>query len=153
MNELPADVTDETNKVTSIDNDDDNEGSEISGNYATSSQNDQNSISDNLMPEGEGFQNESSNSEEDSQSGPDGQRNQGSSPSLTSETAEHPPVDISNEIDISANEDTQPHDTSESILASNRSEDSSRQSIESTATSIRPQRQRRAARNIEFLEI
>ena len=55
MNESPANATDETNKVTSINDDDDNEGPKISGNYATSSQNDQNLISDNLMPEKEGF--------------------------------------------------------------------------------------------------
>ena len=111
MDGPPADATDETNEV--IQSDDDNDGGpDAPGNQATSSQNNQISTSDDPISEGEGFRNEPSISGEDPQPGPGCQRNQGSSPSLTEETAEHPNVDISDETDRSANQNPQPHGVS-----------------------------------------
>ena len=69
------------------------------GDHVTLSKNDQISIRDDSISEEEGFQQKPSNSGEDPQSGPEGQQNQGSSPTLTQETAEHPHVDTSDETD------------------------------------------------------
>ena len=55
MNKSPINAIDETNKITLIDNDDDNKDSRILDNYATSSQNNQNLISDNFISEREDF--------------------------------------------------------------------------------------------------
>ena len=55
INKLSINAIDKTNKITLIDNNDDNKDSKISGNYATLLQNNQNSISDNLILEREGF--------------------------------------------------------------------------------------------------
>ena len=55
INKLSINAIDETNKITLINNDDDNKDSRISNNYATSSQNNQNLISDNFILEREGF--------------------------------------------------------------------------------------------------
>ena len=72
MNGLPADATDETNEVIQSD---DNDDGGVPGNQVISSSNNQNSTSDDPISEGEGFRDEPSNSEEDPQSGPEGQQN------------------------------------------------------------------------------